>query len=287
MIKKLVLLKVLLVCRLTGYAQQEAILPAPKRIAYLTADGQPTPVGPEAVYRQETEAAADGGEVVRTFYLSGAPRSVAFYEDAAHKHPRGVAEYWYESGGRSSRSTYTSPGQEKDEHFYRNGQLHFQRYFAAGKRQGELVSYYPDGKIKRRETYANNELVSGTCYDEQGQELPCTPFETMPVYPGGSAALLAYVRQNTHYPVAALRRGEEGEVRVNFTVDTTGQVVQVRIVQGVSPLLDEEALRVVRGFTRFEPGRQDERPVTVSFTVPIKFGVSPVRRPRKSRDQPR
>jgi TonB family protein len=110
--------------------------------------------------------------------------------------------------------------------------------------------------------------------------------EQMPVYPGGSQALLQYIGSSVRYPREALKKRQQGKVLITFVVDETGQVRDARVKKGVSPTIDAEALRVMNGLARFEPGRQNGEAVPVYFTVPVQFAIQnefgrPVRPPEK------
>ena len=95
----------------------------------------------------------------------------------------------------------------------------------------------------------------------------------MPQYPGGNAELLRYVAHHIRYPALALRNGIEGRVYVKFVVDETGRVIDLNVVKGIGGGCDEEAVRVLRTLSRFEPGRQNGRAVKVYFNVPIAFMI--------------
>ena len=101
-------------------------------------------------------------------------------------------------------------------------------------------------------------------------------YEQMPVYPegdGGSGVIVRAVMRNLKYPREALKSQRTGRVLVGFVVNGTGEVVDIKLVQGVSPALDGAALYAVQKLKRFRPGMQDGKPVAVSFTVPINFKV--------------
>jgi TonB family protein len=95
--------------------------------------------------------------------------------------------------------------------------------------------------------------------------------ETHPAYPGGWKAVDAYISDNIHYPKAARKARKNGTVRVRFTLDTTGQVTNVRALDSLGYGLEEEASRVISQMPPWIPGRQQGKPVKVEFTLPIKF----------------
>lgn len=97
--------------------------------------------------------------------------------------------------------------------------------------------------------------------------------EEMPEFPGGELALRQYIANNIKYPVEAQEKGIQGRVYVTFVVDKEGNTANARIARGVDPLLDMEALRVVNSLPAWIPGEQRDKPVNVSYTVPINFAL--------------
>ena len=97
--------------------------------------------------------------------------------------------------------------------------------------------------------------------------------EEMPMYPGGDNALRDFISQNVKYPKIAVEKGIQGKVYVTFVVDTDGSVTDSRVVRGVDPSLDKEALRVVNSLPAWTPGKEKGQPVKVSYTVPISFAL--------------
>ena len=97
--------------------------------------------------------------------------------------------------------------------------------------------------------------------------------EQMPAPPGGMNALLQYIGKNIKYPPMALRNQVEGKVFVNFVVGPTGAISDVKVQKGIGSGCDEEAMRVIKGLPDWTPGKQNGRPVSVSFTVPVTFAI--------------
>ena len=93
--------------------------------------------------------------------------------------------------------------------------------------------------------------------------------EDFPRFPEGNVQ--QYIAWNLHYPEKALKDKVEGKVYVQFVIDTTGKVVEPKVIRGVSPELDAEALRVVSEMPAWKPGMQRGKPVRVSFTLPVIF----------------
>ncbi len=96
--------------------------------------------------------------------------------------------------------------------------------------------------------------------------------DEMPEFGGGELALLDYLSKNIKYPEESKSKGIQGRVIVRFVVETDGSIDRVRILKGVDPELDAEALRVVKSLPQFEkPGREDGRIVPVWYIVPVIF----------------
>ena len=97
--------------------------------------------------------------------------------------------------------------------------------------------------------------------------------EQMPMFPGGEVELIKYLSQNIQYPPEAAKNNVQGRVILQFVVDKTGQVGEVKILRSVSEEIDAEAVRVVKSLPKFEPGRQDGEAVSVWYTLPVSFNI--------------
>ena len=93
--------------------------------------------------------------------------------------------------------------------------------------------------------------------------------EDMPQFTDGN--IFDYLAQHVRYPEEAEKNGIGGMVYVQFVIDTTGKVVEPKVIKSVSPELDAEALRVVSEMPAWKPGMQRGKPVRVSFTLPVIF----------------
>ena len=96
-----------------------------------------------------------------------------------------------------------------------------------------------------------------------------TVVEQMPMYPGGDAALMGYLRDNIHYPTVAAENGVQGRVVVGFVVERDGSITDVKVLRSVDPSLDREAMRVVRSMPHWIPGKQNGSTVRVKYSMPI------------------
>jgi TonB family protein len=97
--------------------------------------------------------------------------------------------------------------------------------------------------------------------------------EEMPEFPGGDVALRKFIANNVKYPESAQKNGIQGKVYVSFVVGKDGYVKNAKIVRGVDPALDAEALRVVNLQPKWKPGTQRGVAVNIQYTVPINFAL--------------
>ena len=95
--------------------------------------------------------------------------------------------------------------------------------------------------------------------------------EQMPSFPGGMAALMAYLQKNIKYPPVAEENGIQGRVVCTFVVERDGSVTDVRVAKSVDPSLDKEAVRVVSAMPKWIPGKQNGQSVRVKYTLPVTF----------------
>lgn len=98
--------------------------------------------------------------------------------------------------------------------------------------------------------------------------------ENMPEFPGGNAALMAYLKKNIKYPTICQEQGIQGRVIVQFVVNADGSIVDPQLIKPINPYLDKEALRVVSGMPKWKPGEQRGKAVRVKFTLPVTFRLS-------------
>lgn len=106
---------------------------------------------------------------------------------------------------------------------------------------------------------------------EEAKEETLTVVDVMPQYPGRDRELLKFIAQSIKYPTDAQEAGVQGRVICSFVVDKKGNIVEPKIIRGIDPSLDAEALRVIGMMPRWTPGRQDGKAVRVLYTVPITF----------------
>ena len=131
----------------------------------------------------------------------------------------------------------------------------------------------PENKSANNNSLKNNKLSisdkthTGTTFD--GSQY--VQVETEPEFPGGSEALLLFIKNSVQYPQSALDNKISGVVWVSFIVDSDGRIKNPAVARSVEPALDKEALRIVSTLPKWEPGRLNGKPVDVYNVVPVRF----------------
>jgi TonB family C-terminal domain len=84
-------------------------------------------------------------------------------------------------------------------------------------------------------------------------------------------AFRKWVQENLMYPESAIQKESQGHIMVQFTISEAGDVKDVKILKGVSPDLDAEAMRAISDSPKWTPGKHEGKPVEVSYIFSIVF----------------
>jgi len=106
-------------------------------------------------------------------------------------------------------------------------------------------------------------------------------FEDMPEFPGGTDALLEYMRTNIRYPADAREQDIQGRVLVTFIVNKDGSIAEPEVVKSIYPSLDEEAVRMISTMPKWKPGMNRGKPVRTKYTLPVNFRLASIPQPDK------
>lgn len=118
---------------------------------------------------------------------------------------------------------------------------------------------------------ADNVVSRGPSYDDVVSYNDC---DVRPSFLNSyevSTFLEKWVYQYLKYPESAVRNGIQGKVLVDFIIDKEGKVTDVRVIRGVDPDLDDEAVRVISASPKWRPGRVNGNRVRTSMTIPVEF----------------
>jgi TonB family protein len=95
--------------------------------------------------------------------------------------------------------------------------------------------------------------------------------EQQPEFPGGTKELMTFLAKNIKYPAPAVRASVQGKVFVQFVVNKTGNISDIKILKGIGFGCDEEAVRVVSIMPKWKPAEQRGQPVAMQYNLPISF----------------
>ncbi|ACU04620.1 MULTISPECIES: energy transducer TonB [Pedobacter] len=141
-------------------------------------------------------------------------------------------------------------------------------------KDGEFIWYDEQGKKEKEAVYVLGKLRFKKDYRAVPPPNGATEFvslEKQPVYPGGINKLYKYIGANFVYPKSMLKLRPKGTIKVSFLIEKDGSVSEVYVKESVHPLLDAEAIRVIEGMEKWEPGIQSGKPVRVAYNIPIKM----------------
>lgn len=166
-------------------------------------------------------------------------------------------------------------------------------------RTGKFTFYTPEGKPYASGYYNNNiPFRAWSYFDEEGQVIASANYSATIQYlknygdidigedfileakkapkfgKKGMKEFLEFIRENTKYPPFSLINNMEGLVHCQFVIDKTGQLINARIVEGLTEDFDLEVLRVLSLSPLWKPGKHQGNPVNVLYTIPIHFKLS-------------
>lgn len=147
-------------------------------------------------------------------------------------------------------------------------------YFVKPHRYGNEVAIQINGTLIE-EVRSGKPYLTAEKDQENKERISRNPtfhiVEEMPEFPGGESALFQFLGQNIRYPAEALDSGIQGITYIQFVVERSGLVTNLKVLRKVDPALDLEGIRVIREMPLWDPGQQAGKPVRVFFKLPIRF----------------
>lgn len=98
--------------------------------------------------------------------------------------------------------------------------------------------------------------------------------EEMPTFQGGDLSKFRnWVQSNVKYPQIALENGIQGNVVIKFVVEKDGKLSNIQVLQSPDKTLAEAAVAVLQRSPKWKPGKQRNKPVRVTYTLPVSFKI--------------
>jgi len=98
-----------------------------------------------------------------------------------------------------------------------------------------------------------------------------TVVDKMPEFPGGSEAMKKFLSENLRWTKELEECGIQGRSILQFIIEKDGSLTSVVVVRGVDPLLDKEAVRVIKLMPKWIPGELKGKKVRVTVVIPVNF----------------
>jgi TonB family protein len=95
--------------------------------------------------------------------------------------------------------------------------------------------------------------------------------ENPPEYPGGLNALIEFVNSKAIFPEEFDNVNVEGKIFIKFMIDSTGLVINPKVLRGLNPKLDSIALVIVKSMPKWKPATQKGKPISIEYMLPVKF----------------
>lgn len=128
------------------------------------------------------------------------------------------------------------------------------------------------------------QLITGLAFTQEPPKPrdpePITPQEIIYDYvdepaefPGGTKALLQFIKDHLKYPESALKNGIEGKCYVKLLISDKGIVKEAKLLKGIPdcPECEKEALRIMHVMPVWKPGKVNGKPVSSYYRLPVSF----------------
>ncbi|GHA64463.1 hypothetical protein GCM10007389_16480 [Pontibacter akesuensis] len=253
---------------------------AQQQVRYFSRSGVKQVTAEEAYFFEVTKEDASGGGTKTRYQVQDSTKvSQHTYSDLdGGKYKSGILDgpryEWYPNGNLKEEGLYSNNklnGTYKA--WYESGELRYSKKYKDNQPHDSLTAYYKAGNVRRVEVYEGGKMTSGKVYDEAGKEVKYIPMEQIPLFPGGEHAMLRWLGSNIKYPKSMRKARLAGLVVIAFTVDEEGNLSNIELLKGIHPDGDAEALRVIKSMPTWNPGLLEGEPVTVRYTLPIRYSI--------------
>lgn len=166
---------------------------------------------------------------------------------------------------------FVPPVIKPDEQVRESEEFATQQEVLTSKAAVGVVTYKGSDDINAAIPKSTEEATTGTSQITEEAQEAFIVVEQMPEFPGGSDELLKFLNNNIRYPAIALENGIQGRVICEFVISAEGKVTNAKVIRGIDPSLDAEALRVINSMPLWKPGKQRGKAVKVRYTLPVNF----------------
>lgn len=180
---------------------------------------------------------------------------------------------YFKNGNIRFEITFQEKGNKKiregkSSFWYNTGELKNIINYKRNKLNGERISYWKNGEIKRKDFFKKGKLKNGKCFDENGNEVEYYDFEIQPEFPGGKKAFNDFIKKY----LISNNSNTKGKLILQFTIETNGKTSNVKILTDTNPSLQNEVKNMLDSMPIWKPAKQDGILVKVKRTIPVNFG---------------
>jgi TonB family protein len=150
------------------------------------------------------------------------------------------------------------------------GFLEQSRCYQEGRLHGYFVSYSPAGDTTGYDIFENSTVIKSWRSQPEEAEATFVMNEKFAEFPGGQKAWLEFLSNNLQYPDSL--QNIKGQVILKFVVSPMGIIENVEVIKSLHPILDQEAIRVIRKSPKWKPAKQNGKKVKTIIRQPIGFG---------------
>jgi TonB family protein len=210
-----------------------------------------------------------------TFYPNGKPKSSGRYEKknfAALDPPRDSIDTFILQFNDSLGLVRVKNGAG-----FVNGRLHCLVELGNvvnGLRDSVWTTLHNNGKVYSHESWVHGNFVDGISYDVSGKEYYYKDLLVLPEPQEGMTNFFDQLSDRIDYPKEAEKRGIEGKIIIEFTVEKDGKIKSPRVVKGIGFGCDEEAVKALKASPAWKPGVRKGQPSNYKMTVPFLFKLT-------------
>lgn len=152
----------------------------------------------------------------------------------------------------------------------------------AGKNNGKNVNidvyipiyggvHYKVDLKRERDIWEKNKSIKVN--DTIQKEVWNGKFEPYPQFIGGKKKLTDFLEMHIKYPAIAIESNIGGSVVVQFTVTDLGEIENVRLIRGVDPASDREAMRAIKTMPLWMPAKNEGKKISSEYQIVFFFDI--------------
>ena len=141
------------------------------------------------------------------------------------------------------------------------------------KLNGELLTYFDNGNLRRRDYYEKDSLIKGQCYTSLGKDTSYYPETIHATFKGKSYLYVRnFIAEKVEYPNDALMKNIQGDVILCFSISKDDKIVDIEILQSTNDIFNDESVRVLKKSQKYwKHGFDEGEAAKEKFVIPVKY----------------